>query len=81
MALPYCLTLGDVDADGDLDVIIGNNDAILVLLNDGKRQLQLAERRLTREFGYHTNDIVSADFDNDGDLDIFACNRTFPNRI
>jgi len=61
----------DVDADGDLDIIIANEHrANILLLNDGNGQFSDAsEARLPR--GEHdSEDIGIADFDGDGDLDI-----------
>lgn len=61
----------DVDADGDLDIIIANEHrANILLLNDGSGHFSDAsEARLPR--GEHdSEDIGIADFDGDGDPDI-----------
>ena len=61
----------DVDADGDLDIIIANEHrANILLLNDGSgRFSDASDARLPR--GEHdSEDIGVADFDGDGDVDI-----------
>jgi len=61
----------DVDADGDMDIIIANEHrANILLLNDGSGHFSdVSAARLPR--GEHdSEDIGIADFDADGDLDI-----------
>ncbi|MFZ5979648.1 MAG: ankyrin repeat domain-containing protein [Candidatus Zixiibacteriota bacterium] len=63
------ITLGDLDADGDLDAVFSNmgfNDS-RIYLNDGHGRFEPTVQLLTRQG--HGVDL--ADLDGDGDLDIF----------
>ncbi len=70
------ITLGDIDNDGDQDVLVGNEDANRILINDGngfyedKSDLRLPYRSVPEE----TREVVVADIDDDGDLDILYGN-------
>lgn len=71
------IALGDMDGDGDLDVVVGNLGQVNRLyLNDGvgdpfdtipPQPISLAANS--------TVDVVIADFDRDGNLDVVECNR------
>ncbi|MDO7875282.1 Ig-like domain-containing protein [Hymenobacter sp. ASUV-10] len=68
-AYPLTLALGDVDGDGDLDVLLADSQvqALSVLLNNGAGSFAAAAtniRMWNPPFG-----LVVGDFDNDGDLD------------
>lgn len=70
---------GDYDNDGDLDIYIGNGTygpemANFLYLSDGKGSF---ERYLEGEFLTHadtTAGVAHADYDRDGDLDLFVAN-------
>lgn len=64
--------LGDLDSDGDLDVIFGNHLGNAVYLNNGKGHFDLLE--LTKEEDV-TYGIALGDIDADGDLDYIAGNK------
>ncbi|HEU4827680.1 MAG TPA: FG-GAP-like repeat-containing protein [Gemmatimonadales bacterium] len=72
----YAPALGDLDADGDADLVLGTwRDALLFYRNDGSRtspRFVLADSmlaRLTR--GSHATPTLG-DLDGDGDLDLFV---------
>jgi photosystem II stability/assembly factor-like uncharacterized protein len=66
---------GDVDGDGDLDLVVGTNGATVIYLNDNGT-LVLSDIRLpgyiedNDQADFDLRSITLADFDNDGDLDI-----------
>lgn len=70
--------LGDMDGDGDLDIVVGNEaaDPGHVLLNDGRANFIRGGQYTTR-FTYGIEDtraLALADVDGDGDLDVVAGN-------
>ena len=70
--LDYCASalIIDVNNDGRRDLVVAQEWRILVMENDGQGHFELA-------FGLSTNaqtfSISSADYDRDGDLDLFVC--------
>ena len=73
------LTLGDIDSDGDTDLIFGiqtNAPFVRVFHNDGTGRFTAIQNCGSRA----VEDLKLADMDNDGDLDlVLACNG--PNEI
>jgi hypothetical protein len=72
----YCVTLADINGDGFLDVIVGNDapDPKLVYLNDGKGNF-----RLGSTFGrpdWPTRNVAVADLNGDGLPDLVVANRS-----
>ena len=72
----YSVTLADIDRDGDLDVVVGNDapDPKRVYANDGK-----ANFHLVSTFGlpeWPTRNASVADLNGDGLPDIIVANRT-----
>ena len=68
-SLQFSICSGDMDDDGDIDIISSGNQGFSIWLNDG--DLNFTEQIIptTQRYG----DIVKvADFDNDGDLDIIC---------
>ncbi|MDX1421172.1 MAG: FG-GAP-like repeat-containing protein [Rubricoccaceae bacterium] len=76
---PNRLEAGDLDGDGDLDLAVGHEDEITVsvLLNDGTGAFGVAATYANLATGLNTlanGDVALADFDADGDLDIYYSN-------
>jgi hypothetical protein len=73
------IVLGDLDGDGDLDVVAGNyNDNNRVYLNDGSGSFTVQDLSTDSN---STTSIVIGDLDRDGDLDVVAGNESQINRI
>ena len=64
-----CL-LVDLDNDGDQDLALTTPYATLVYANDGTGKFSLAQNISFASGGYS---LTSADYDNDGDLDLYVC--------
>ncbi|HEX8658969.1 MAG TPA: FG-GAP-like repeat-containing protein [Hymenobacter sp.] len=69
------ITTGDVDGDGDLDLLTGNvaGNTVSLLLNNGTGAFGTAT---SIAVGTGTTDLALADVDGDGDLDLLASNYT-----
>lgn len=66
---------GDVDADGDLDLVFGNEDGNALFLNDGKGVFADASTNLPkRATPEETRKVSLGDVDGDKDLDIYFAN-------
>lgn len=70
------LETGDVDGDGDLDVIVANEGQNQLYLNDGGRLNDASATHLPA-IDDETRDIRAVDVDGDGDLDLIVGNVTF----
>jgi len=70
------LTLCDIDNDGDQDILVGNEGANRLLVNDGEGffEDQSTDRLPYRTEPEETREVVTADIDDDGDLDILYGN-------
>ncbi|MCA9149313.1 MAG: VCBS repeat-containing protein [Planctomycetales bacterium] len=70
--LDYCTSalLIDLDNDGDRDLLIATEARILMMENDGHGQFTLRAEMKNRA---QTFSMSAADFDLDGDLDIYTC--------
>jgi len=65
----FCVSLGDLDGDGDLDAYVGQERADTVWLNDGSGTFANSGQALGRGI---TADVALGDLDGDGDLDALA---------
>ena len=65
------IAFGDIDADGDIDLVAGNEGANKIWLNDGAGLFYDSGQSLGAAW---TWDIDLADIDGDSDLDIIAAN-------
>jgi len=76
---------GDVDGDGDLDIIVANmnNQQNRLLINDGTGNFT---EKAFNDYGLPADTDVSfdadfSDVDGDGDLDVFIANRNSQNKL
>lgn len=73
---------GDLDGDGDLDLVVSGSGP-RIFLNDGSgkftEELSIAPFPFASPFGDY--DVNLADFDNDGDLDLFVYGGTTVSRF
>lgn len=70
--LDYCASalIVDLDNDGDSDLAVGQESRLLLMENDGSGRFQLSFGISSRA---QTFSITAADYDADGDIDLFAC--------
>jgi hypothetical protein len=70
---PYGVTAGDLDGDGDLDLVSPNydSDSVSVFMNDGDGTFA---SKVDYDAGDGPYGIVAADLDGDGDLDLAVTN-------
>lgn len=82
-----CIDVGDIDNDGDLDVVMGTNGGTFaangygftyVGTNDGSGSFTEAYISFASE---NTWDVELADFDGDGDLDLLIVHDSGTNRV
>ncbi|MFQ5503628.1 MAG: FG-GAP repeat domain-containing protein [Planctomycetota bacterium] len=76
------LVLGDVDQDGDLDLVTANSGVYLgeqnkLLLNDGKGKFSDATSGRLPLKKDQTKTVMLGDFDEDGDLDLFVADTIY----
>lgn len=67
----------DVDNDGDQDLIVSTDESLVLMSNKGDATFQLEHRMV---LGSNAQSISAADFDQDGDLDLFLCKYQEVNR-
>ena len=72
MELTRSALLVDLDNDADQDLVICQGWYLLIMLNNGVGHFELASQHRCRGDAYS---MAAADYDNDGDLDLFLCGR------
>ena len=83
------IALFDIENDGDLDLYIAHGSAQfepgsiayddVIWINDGKGNFTLLDIELPNN-GLNASCVKAADFDHDGDLDLFIGNRVIPGK-
>lgn len=69
--------LVDLDADGDLDMVIGNEaPPNRIYFNDGKGNFQERAGALKEQVELHTREVITFDANGDGMIDLFFANLT-----
>ena len=62
----------DLDNDGDQDLVIGSRNAVFIASNDGTGRFNVSRHVLVGGSDEITS-LAAADYDQDGDLDLYAC--------
>jgi len=71
-------TVGDIDNDGDLDIIVTNSwENSFIFLNDGKMKFTESHRSSGGSY-FYGHGAALGDLDNDGDLDLIGTNWKRP---
>lgn len=71
------IALADLDGDGDLDMVVGNEiPPNRLFLNDGKGTFKEVADQLEISVPLHTRKVILVDVENDGDWDIVFANLT-----
>lgn len=78
-SVPYGVAVGDIDGDGDLDILTANagtnntpGRTVSVRLNDGQGQFSGTQNV---SVGFNPQEVVLGDVDGDGDLDFVVANH------
>jgi len=75
LGITTCAALGDVEGDGDLDLVLGQPGQTRLYLNDGQARFSdVTSARLPADPDWPYG-VALVDVDRDGDLDLFAANN------
>jgi hypothetical protein len=76
---PASVAIGDVDGDGDLDLLTANysSHTVSVRLNDGRGSFSVPATNPELAVGYFPRSVAVGDVDGDGDLDLLTANFIF----
>jgi len=74
----HSVALGDLDGDGDLDIMFGNNGNNTVWTNDGNGTFTDSGQALGETLSWG---VALGDLDGDGDLDAMIANNGQPNTV
>jgi len=82
----YAIALGDVDGDGDIDIVVGNDNygqANKLYLNNGSEIpfFLVSGKDFIIDQDYNTQAIALGDMDKDGDLDVVTGNGHQVNKL
>ncbi|HEX6810299.1 MAG TPA: VCBS repeat-containing protein, partial [Planctomycetota bacterium] len=80
-AYATCVALGDVNGDGDLDLVFGNNGQNRLYLNNGTGTFTDATAARMPASAYKTTSVALGDVDGDRDLDLVFGNWNQQNRL
>lgn len=76
--VPQDIKAGDMDGDGDLDLVFGCEDFNKIFINDGAGHFtDMTYVKFPGNMNDETRKVALGDVDNDGDLDIFFSNVNF----
>ena len=67
----------DIDNDGDRDLICAFAKRLVVAANDGQARFTVSADLPVDAPGTSLTSLTAADYDNDGDLDLYVCNGGF----
>ena len=62
----------DLDNDGDQDLVMAQGWYVMIMANDGKGHFQVVLQERSQA---NLHSMSAADYDNDGDVDVFLCGR------
>ena len=63
----------DLDNDGDQDLVLAMSGHLILMENDGRAQFRVRKRLDVPDQATDVKSLCAADFDLDGDLDIYLC--------
>ena len=71
----YAVTFGDLDNDGDLDLVVANwGGSSEIYLNDGGGKYEQVRSEAFRRSIHYASSLALGDYDSDGDLDVLIGN-------